>query len=574
MDLLTELTAKGWYLSNKGLEICKEGLNHVDVNGIIRKALDIDLREIGGKFFPDESNRGKLDSISGSGVVQIQKIKNASAPKYEYGSGAPPILRLLLTDGNVYVNCLQWGPWKSITMDTPPGTKIFLKPGKITMQNNFLLLSENQFNLLDGHVAPMVEKWELCRQLASHVRTKGNLDGNGPPPWIPFGKPITATKQPMKGKNFRALETETKETKEEDEAFKQQRLANIAEVARVKEGKPKVFGGGKDKQSNTKPESNFPHNLSGNSSDTANHAKPYRNFNEYDNRQPPRNQNDYKYPRNNNGGNNHNNRNGKNWAHQDAPRTQVPPENSTQGQFYSKDKRMDQRNKFQNDFQNPRNQNTHQQQRTFNSNTYRGNDSANSSKKFSKGSNFYENSRTSSDRPYGNDHSNVEDLSQRISSIKLHGYDHSNEGTVTIPNKPFIIPGAEVLAKYWEDHKFYPAKVTGVGPEGKTCVVFFTDYGNYEEVVVDDVQEMQVQSNMWNVGPISFQPSHWNGRERDQDFRSSSDYQDNRHRSGQGQRRHDGHRQQRHDDQRQQQQRHDFRPSVKLYQPPQQRHPS
>ncbi|KAG8194113.1 hypothetical protein JTE90_003052 [Oedothorax gibbosus] len=43
------------------------------------------------------------------GVVQIQKIKNATAPKYEYGSGAPPILRLLLTDGNTHINCCNGG---------------------------------------------------------------------------------------------------------------------------------------------------------------------------------------------------------------------------------------------------------------------------------------------------------------------------------------------------------------------------------------------------------------------------------------------------------------------------------
>lgn len=48
-------------------------------------------------------------------------------------------------------------------MDTPPGTKIFLKPGKIFMQNSFMLLNENQFTFLGGCVAPMVEKWELCK---------------------------------------------------------------------------------------------------------------------------------------------------------------------------------------------------------------------------------------------------------------------------------------------------------------------------------------------------------------------------------------------------------------------------
>jgi len=41
-------------------------------------------------------------------------------------------------------------------------------------------------------------------------------------------------------------------------------------------------------------------------------------------------------------------------------------------------------------------------------------------------------------------------------------------------------PGDACLAKYWEDSKFYPVKVTAVS--NKTAVVLFTDYGNHEEV--------------------------------------------------------------------------------------------
>ena len=41
------------------------------------------------------------------------------------------------------------------------------------------------------------------------------------------------------------------------------------------------------------------------------------------------------------------------------------------------------------------------------------------------------------------------------------------------------------LAKYWEDNKFYPVKVTAVST--KTAVVLFTDYGNHEEVLLSDL---------------------------------------------------------------------------------------
>ena len=45
--------------------------------------------------------------------------------------------------------------------------------------------------------------------------------------------------------------------------------------------------------------------------------------------------------------------------------------------------------------------------------------------------------------------------------------------------------GDSCLAKYWEDNKFYPVKVTAVS--SKTAVVLFTDYGNHEEVLLSDL---------------------------------------------------------------------------------------
>jgi len=45
--------------------------------------------------------------------------------------------------------------------------------------------------------------------------------------------------------------------------------------------------------------------------------------------------------------------------------------------------------------------------------------------------------------------------------------------------------GDVCLAKYWEDNKFYPVKVTAVSV--KTAVVLFTDYGNHEEVLLTDM---------------------------------------------------------------------------------------
>ncbi|XP_055937170.1 tudor domain-containing protein 3-like [Argiope bruennichi] len=549
MDISSELKNKGWHLSKEGLEMCQEGLDRVTASAVIQKALNMDLRDIGGNFFPEDMKAAKLESISGPGVVQIQKIKNASAPKYEYGSGAPPILRLLLTDGNTFVNCLQWGAWKSVSMDTPPGTKIYLKPGKIMMQNSFMLLSETQFTFLGGCVAPMVEKWELCKRLASHVRTKENLDGTGPPPWIPFGKPINTTK--TKTSNFRALEQDGKEAKE-NASFKQQRLANIAEVSRVKEGKPKVFGGGKDvKPMNAKSDSNLQSN---NNPNESGYNRPPRNFSEFEDNQSSRNQD---------------NRYDKNRSNQDFNKPQSHDGSSNYGQQFSRDKRNDQRNKSNtNGYFNDKNQRTYQQ-KTF-SNSYRENaDNANPSRRFQK-SNYNESQTqraTANDRYHNNDRrsNNIEDITQKTSQIKLHGYDNQNSGQVFVASKPFLKPGVEVMAKYWEDNKFYRATVHAVGKEGTTCVVHFMEYGNYEEVLIDDVQPLQVHTGHsgWDVGPISFRPSHWENN-RNQDFPPISEFHHNSNRS---------HSQQHGHQERQRTPRQD-RPSAKLYQPPHQRQTS
>lgn len=45
--------------------------------------------------------------------------------------------------------------------------------------------------------------------------------------------------------------------------------------------------------------------------------------------------------------------------------------------------------------------------------------------------------------------------------------------------------GDRCYAKYWEDNRYYPAKITGVSES--TYVVVFLEYGNYEEVLKTDI---------------------------------------------------------------------------------------
>lgn len=541
MTVLAELKSEGWHLSNEGFDLCSENMDRPNVSSIVKKALDMDIREIGGNFLPEDLTKGKSDNVSGPGVVQIQKIKNASAPKYEYGTGAPPILRLLLTDGNSYINCLQWGQWKSISMDTPPGTKIYLKPGKIPMLNNFLLLSENQFIVLGGSVNAMIEKWELCRQLASHIRTKENLDGTGPPPWIPFGKPIISNKPLKSAGHFRALEPDGKDAKE-DEVFKMQRQANIAEIARVKEMKVKSFGGKKEKIGYQLDAINIPHGQpnqylrnENERKDFSSQESPSKNkFSTYD-KGRKNGRNDYAQNK------------------QDGERSQSSGYAGNSYGSMGKDSKPPSRGSTLEDFitQEIR-------AKTYDSEPVRGSYSAprTYNKPPTKDYRFQNDQKKS----FENESRNLVNL---MDPVQIHGYDVKDKSNF-VPTNPLLKPGTEVIAKYWEDNQFYRAVVHAVGKEGKTCVVHFLDYGNYEEVLIDDVKDKNhFKDRNWNVGPISFQPTPRNENYSSYHNQNSRDGPKPYQSSNRAYNRQDGN--------RQNASRQEYRPSVKLYQPPSRR---
>jgi len=43
------------------------------------------------------------------------------------------------------------------------------------------------------------------------------------------------------------------------------------------------------------------------------------------------------------------------------------------------------------------------------------------------------------------------------------------------------------MAKYWEDEKYYPVRVTAIS-KNNTAVVLFKEYGNHEEVFLNDLR--------------------------------------------------------------------------------------
>ncbi|XP_067352238.1 tudor domain-containing protein 3 isoform X2 [Channa argus] len=250
-DLADSLTKEGWYLSDEGIAELKGSAENITHSDIIRIALDSDLRPIGRKFLPSDINSGKTEKLEGPCVLQVQKVRNVSAPKdHEESQSAPRMLRLQMTDGHTSCVGLEFKHLSKISLNTPPGTKVKLL-GTVQVKNGLLVLDDSKISVLGGEVDHMVEKWELQRSLAKHSRSNIGAEG-GPPPFVPFGQKC-ARKDEMDTRELDQRKTlpthSVVKSPDENDEFEKQRTAAIAEVAKTKEG-PRTFGGGGNAGSN------------------------------------------------------------------------------------------------------------------------------------------------------------------------------------------------------------------------------------------------------------------------------------------------------------------------------------
>ncbi|KAL1392902.1 hypothetical protein pipiens_012127 [Culex pipiens pipiens] len=247
MGLLEQLQEQGWHLLPAGIERLLEGTpgSNLDAKQAIKLALDIDLREIGGGALGSISARGtKADSFDGNIVVQVLKVRNISAPKAnEESKAAPRLLKLTITDGQTQYSALEGEHVPSLSLDTAPGTKIYLKNGPIKILQGMLILNANNVSILGGKVPALFDKWELTRAMAKYAKGgRMQLSASGPPPWIPFGQKIQQNVPSSDTKNFKSLQTKEKDESKENAEFTALRNDAIAEANKL--GTKKTFGGG------------------------------------------------------------------------------------------------------------------------------------------------------------------------------------------------------------------------------------------------------------------------------------------------------------------------------------------
>ncbi|GJQ86622.1 hypothetical protein Trydic_g15726 [Trypoxylus dichotomus] len=227
------LSDQGWNITKDGYDLISECGAKNDPKTVTQLLLDADIKDYGKPILNAALNNSEISKA----ILQIQKIKNISAPKSNQDSqAAPRMLKLILTDGHNHCQAIEIGALPSLNHNkTPPGSKLLIK--KASINSGYIFLDENSCVLLGGKVLSLYEKWEINKSIAKHNRI--TYDGEGPPPWVSFGQKIQSSINVEQ--SFKSLDNNKQKTKESTE-FDAQRQDAIAEASSgaIK----KVFGGG------------------------------------------------------------------------------------------------------------------------------------------------------------------------------------------------------------------------------------------------------------------------------------------------------------------------------------------
>ncbi|XP_025831732.1 tudor domain-containing protein 3-like isoform X2 [Agrilus planipennis] len=558
------LHTKGWCLSPKGLSSITENGSVSDLSAILGRALNTDLKDIGSATLGNELKSDKINKV----VLQIQKIRNVSAPKANQDSqAAPRMLRLILTDGHTTCQAVEIKEIPKLShKNTPPGTKLLVNGAKVS--SGCIILESNNCTVLGGIVPALHEKWEITKNI-DNERRSSNVDG--PPPWVNFGEKLNYTDS---NTGFKSLASKT--TKEASKEFEEQRQGTIAELATG--AVRKVFGGGikgsnlnkneqthqkrenkfegrnrdhdkergprgrkdrdnkdKDEKLQSKPpekislfdflENKLPANEKGNNISqsnvnnininlranennaySSNKTPSYNKFNS--NQRPPRFQQQSNCVINNE----YKGQSRQQGSTQQSARNVEFPYKIEQ-EWYRNDKIV------QNKPESSSNDNLIQEKSSHNTSAYQNNSQ-------SSRTNYHSSQNNKKNVVASSSENNLAAKIERMSlngqyatrSLKQHLNMFNQEPVNNIRNKQSQGQwewkvGDKCMAKYWEDRKYYNAVVTNL--TDKTCVVQFNGYGNIEEVlksdcipISDEQTEKNYQNNLPSQGSVKVQRSN------------------------------------------------------------------
>merc|ERR1712131_421847 len=151
-----DLEKDGWRISDEGFDYLigqfDDEPTYQDLNLL---ALDSDLRLFGESVISDKWP----DKL----VVQVQKVKNVSAPKINQYQ-QPKMILATITDGKTSAQMLEFERQSKLSVDTMPGTKILIQNPKFI--ESYIAIN-NSIRVLGGEVDKMIEKWLVERDSTS-----------------------------------------------------------------------------------------------------------------------------------------------------------------------------------------------------------------------------------------------------------------------------------------------------------------------------------------------------------------------------------------------------------------------
>ncbi|XP_055703721.1 tudor domain-containing protein 3 [Phlebotomus papatasi] len=514
--MLEKLKEKGWNLTEVGVNKLTDNGKISDTNSLIKQALNTDLRDIGHNVLPGELKGSRYD-VPGTGVVvQVVKVRNVAAPRAnEESKVAPRLLRVHFTDGQGIIPGIEYESVPQLGLNTVPGTKVLLKNGPIGVGMGNLLLKAKNIEILGGFVEALAEKWEISRTMAKFA--KGGARGNSAaPPWIPFGQKIDTKSLDV---NIKSLAGDVeKDTAKENVEFNAQRSEAIAEASKAAK---KVFGGGQKMMD---------HNVQkivdkGYSEEEAHYAlKMTRNDLGRAMRQLKRQagsgeeKREERGERPRRGGRGGFGRSGQDGGEEASARpsgkislfdfleTKLPAEaQEARVEHRPEPPRPDQRRSNPHERGGRRPTGDFRRQQDMRNSTDRRRNPPRMNALYTQMDNL-----RIDERPSRDFNKAFPQIPNGFDPNKIMGFQNkeTNEFARNVLKQQLNEPppqpqsswhwkiGDRCLAKYWEDAKYYAAEITAITE--KTCVVAFLDYGNYEEVLKDDVLPVQMEEGERN----------------------------------------------------------------------------
>ncbi|GAB6019239.1 tudor domain-containing protein 3 [Chamberlinius hualienensis] len=481
MKVEESLKSLGWHLSPEWISenLVSDGRGDNNVDKTLKILLNEDIRRIGYSFINDEIVKEKSEwTFKSNCVFQVHKVTNVAAPKAnEECNVAPRLLLVHITDGSQTLATLDLNSIPSLNLNTAPGTKLKIRAGKLSCLGGYLVLQKSSVDVLGGSVEALFEKWQISRSLAKYNRSNWASSGiGGPPPWVPFGQKIASVEPDGKFKSFGGNVKE-----KENDDFEQQRKANIDEITRTKLGCRKIFGGGRSSMSDSRV-------------DVENHYVKDKNK-EMRGEWPTRSRGRGQERRGRRGG-------GRGVSEKtDDVITSAPSKPHTLFDFLeskmsdmtlksAKNEKAVFETTHPYKSQTSSFPNSHHSSSTSQSGSY-----AYSTQRVSQSARSHRPSQSIYQVPVKSPSISSVEAAQttvRLETTSSNSRQQNPRSTMPVEEQPKANvnwrSGDRCLAQYWEDNKFYPATIHAVAPNRATCVVCFSQFGNYEEVLLEHVK--------------------------------------------------------------------------------------